>query len=397
VSATTERPTAEIEPTRPATGPHVTHAMARDHELLAGQEARPLSAELSAATPEQRRRLNTRTRDDVLVLLGSMCAALALVWVVYWRLLPFSGVFGFTVASFVVFLLIYAAVLRQRHSRTEIRDRLMSAVVHGGAILVGGVLVLVVVSTVWQGRLALIHPNFYTQDLSHAGPLDPLTKGGILHAVVGTLIEVAITIVITLPLGLLTALYLNEVGGRGARLVRTVVEAMTALPDVLAGLFIYIVLLVALGFPASGFAAAVALSITMLPIVARASEVVLRVVPGGLREASYALGASQWQTLWRVVLPTARPGLATALILGVARGIGETAPVLLTAGYTTYLSANPFTGSMASLPLIAYRLSQSSEQTQVSRAFGAASVLLVLVVLLFMIARLAARHRGVRR
>src|SRR5262249_41332879 len=152
-------------------------------------------------------------------------------------------------------------------------------------------------STVWQGRASLSHPNFFTSDLSHAGPLDPLSVGGALHALVGTLIEVAITVVITLPLGVLTAVYLNEVGGRFSRVVRSVVEAMTARPDVVAGLFVYIVLLITLGLPASGLAAAVALSITMLPITARAAEVVLRVVPGGLREASLALGASQWRTV----------------------------------------------------------------------------------------------------
>ena len=119
---------------------------------------------------------------------------------------------------------------------------------------------------------------------------------------------------------------MTEVGGRFARVVRTVVEAMTALPSIVAGLFIYTVLILGLGFPRSGFAAAMALSVMMLPIIARASDVVLRVVPGGLREASLALGASRWRTVWHVVLPTARPGLATALILGVARGIGETSP-----------------------------------------------------------------------
>jgi phosphate transport system permease protein len=377
-----------------AAGPHVAHDLPEDHRLFAGQASHPLGYHMSAATPEQRRELRGRTLDDRLSLIGAALAALALVWVVYWQLLPLSGMFGFVVCWYAAFLLIYALVSRQRHARPVVRDRLMAAVVHGGAIVVGGTLLLVVVSTLWQGRGALAHLNFFTSDLSHAGPLDPLSVGGVLHAVVGTLIEVAITIVITLPLGVLTAVYLNEVGGGFARVVRTVVEAMTALPDVLAGLFVYIVLLVTLGLPTSGFAAAVALSITMLPITARAAEVVLRVVPGGLREASLALGASQWRTVWRVVLPTARPGLATALILGVARGIGETAPVLLTAGYTTYMTYNPFNGSMTSLPLLAFRLSQSSQHTQVQRAFGAASVLLVLVVLLFVIARLAARHRG---
>ena len=375
-------------------GPHVAHDLPEEHRLFAGEAAHPLGYHMSAATPEQRRELRSRTLDDRLSLIGSALAAFALMWVVYWQLLPFSGMFGFVVSWYAAFLLIYALVSRQRHAGPVVRDRLMAAVVHGGAIVVGGTLLLVVISTLWQGRDALAQLNFFTSDLSHTTLLSPLSVGGLLHAVVGTLIEVAITIVITLPLGVLTAVYLNEVGGRFARVVRTVVESMTALPDVLAGLFVYIVLLVTLGLPASGFAGAVALSITMLPITARTAEVVLRVVPGGLREASLALGASQWRTVWRVVLPTARPGLATALILGVARGIGETAPVLMTTGYTAYLNYNPFNGSMTSLPLLAWHLSQASQHTEVQRAFGAASVLLVLVVLLFVIARLAARHPG---
>ncbi|HEX4702445.1 MAG TPA: phosphate ABC transporter permease PstA [Pseudonocardiaceae bacterium] len=367
------------------------HGMPADEEVIAGEQS--IGYRMAAATPEQRRVLRTRTLDDRLSLVGAAAAAFALVWLLYSRLLPLSGSFGFIVCWYVVFLLIYALVCRQRHAMVAVWDRLMAAVVTGGAVVVGGTLVLVVISTLWQGRNALAHLNFFTTDFRFTGPLTGLTVGGVLHAVVGTLVEIAIVIAITLPLGVTTAIYLNEVGGRAARVVRAVVEAMTALPDVLAGLFVYIVLLVTLGLPASGFAAAVALSITVLPIVARAGEVVLRVVPGGLREASLALGASQWQTVWRVVLPTARPGLATALILGVARGIGETAPVLLTAGYTTYTNFNPFNGSMTSLPLLSYRLSQSSEHNQVDRAFGAASVLLVLVVLLFVIARLAVRHR----
>jgi phosphate transport system permease protein len=301
------------------------------------------------------------------------------------------------VSWFALFLVLYAVVTGMRHGRAQIVDRLMAAVVHAAAIIVGGTLALVVVSTVVQGIPALSHLNFFVTDLSHAGPLDPLTVGGVLHAVVGTLIEVAITVIITLPLGVLTAVFLNEVGGRLANFVRTVVEAMTALPDVVAGLFVYIVLLVALGLPASGFAAAIALAITMLPITARAAEVVLRVVPGGLREAGLALGSSQWRTVWHVVLPTARAGLATALILGVARGIGETAPVLLTSSYSTFLNADPVSGPMVSLPFFVYEMALQPEQVQVQRAFGGATVLLVLVVLLFVTARALARGRGGRR
>lgn len=392
----TETTTELTAPTehRTLTREHVAYDLPGNDELVAGGESRSLGYLMSAATPERRRSLSRTTLDDRLAVLGSAAAALALDWVVYWQLLPFSGIVGFVVSWYAVFLVLYGMVSALRHGRPLVVDRLMSAVVHGAAVVVGGALLLVVVSTVWQGSAAIVHANFFTSDLRHAGPLDPLTVGGALHALVGTLIEVAITVVITLPIGVSTAVYLNEIGGRFARVVRSVVEAMTALPDVVAGLFVYIVLLVTLGLPASGFAAAVALAITMLPITARAAEVVLRVVPGGLREASLALGASQWRTVWRVVLPTARPGLATALILGVARGIGETAPVLLTAGFTNYLNFNPLNGPMVSLPLFIYQSALLPEHVEVQRAFGAAIELLVLVVLLFVAARALAGRRG---
>ena len=215
-------------------------------------------------------------------------------------------------------------------------------------------LVFIVLYTIFRGAKALVHLNFYTQDLHSTTPLDPLTKGGVLHAIVGTLIEVAIAMAIAVPLGLLTAVFLNEVPGRLNRLVRTVVDAMTALPDILAGLFIYATLILIFGLGLSGLAAACALAVTVLPIVCRAAYVVLRLVPGGLTEASYALGSGQWRTVWHVTLPTARSGLATAVILGAARAIGETAPVLLTAGATNYLNFNPASGPMMSLPLLAF-------------------------------------------
>jgi phosphate transport system permease protein len=189
---------------------------------------------------------------------------------------------------------------------------------------------------------------------------------------------------------------MSEIGGRGARLVRAVVEAMTALPSIVAGLFIYTVGLVYLGLPSSGFAAALALAVMALPIMARASDVVLRVVPGGLREASYALGATQWQTVWKVVLPTARPGLATALILGVARAVGETSPVLLTSGASTFMNTDPFTNPMNSLPLFVYASVVSGNPNAEVRAYAAATVLLFVVLTLFILARLVVKERKAR-
>jgi len=154
------------------------------------------------------------------------------------------------------------------------------------------------------------------------------------------------------------------------------------------GLFVYATLILIFGWGFSGRAAGCALAITVLPIVCRTSDVVLRLTPGGLTEASYALGSGQWRTVLFVTLPTARSGLATAVILGTARAIGETSPVLLTAGATGDLNLNPLHGPMMSLPLLAYLSVLQPQQTVVTRGFGAASALLILVVLLFIIARI---------
>ena len=183
------------------------------------------------------------------------------------------------------------------------------------------------------------------------------------HAIVGTFIQISIALAISIPLGIVTALFLNEIGGRFARFVRTIVDAMTALPSIVAGLFIYSALILGLGAQRSGFAAALAITIMMLPIMIRASDVVLRLVAGNLREASYALGASQWRTVWDVVLPTARSGLVTAIILATARGIGETSPVLLTSGITRVMNVDPFNGPMISLPLQVFTFVASPSRT----------------------------------
>jgi phosphate transport system permease protein len=250
-----------------------------------------------------------------------------------------------------------------------------------------------IVFTFLRGVEALTHVNFFVEDMSGVRPTSSLDHGGIGHAIVGSMIEIGIAVLFALPLGVGTAIFMNEVGGKSARLVRTVVDAMTALPSIVAGLFIYTVLIVTFGVSRSGFAAACAIFVMILPIIARASDVVLRVMPGGLREASLALGASKWQTVRKVVLPTVRPGLATALILGIARGVGETSPVLLTSGATTFFNFNPFNGPMNSLPLFVFTAVRSGEPLFIARGFGAAAVLLALVLILFVVTRFLARTK----
>lgn len=344
------------------------------------------------------RRLSGINRDDVLGVVGSLVGSLALTWLLYERLLPLSGPLGFVVFWYVTFLLLQLAILSQGRDRQDVVDRMVRIVCTTAAAALVSALAYVIVYTLFRGWRAVVHTNFWTETMSTTGPLDPLTSGGAWHAMVGTIEQVGLALFFSVPLGIATAIYLNEVGGRAARVVRTVVDAMTALPSIVAGLFIFSTLILTLHVEKSGFAAAVAISIMMLPIVTRAAEVVLRLVPGGLREASLALGASQWKTVWSVVLPTARSGLATAVILAVARGIGETAPVLLTSGVTAEFNANPFHGPQMSLPLYILTYVRYPQPAMIARAYGAALVLLVLVLALFAVARiLGGRKPGSRR
>jgi phosphate transport system permease protein len=340
------------------------------------------------AARETRRSLGTIRPSDIAALVGSAISAIALTTLLFFRLLPLSGVLGFIVVAYLLFLAIYTLILSSDETWPTVRDRLASVVVHSLAGIMLAALAFVISYTFWRGKTALAHLNFFTQDMSRTGPLDPLTKGGITHAVVGTLWEIGIALAITVPLGIVCAVFLNEIPGRFTRFVRTICEAMTALPSIVAGLFIYATIILSLGVEKSGLAAGLAISVEMLPIIIRASDVVLRLVPGTLREAALGVGASQWRTVWNVVLPTTRSGLTTAVILGTARGIGETSPVLLTAGFTSRFNADPLHGPMNSLPLATFFFVKSPEPNMIARGFGTATVLMALVLLLFITARL---------
>jgi phosphate transport system permease protein len=373
-----------------------------------GQQPPPGEAEVAGAAPEaapeaaarttvprrpttpttqRRRRTTVLRRTDWFALLGAFAAASAATGVLWTEIGPFTGVLGYVVVTWLVLVGCYALLVSFDENRTAVRDRVGSFVVHSLGLVLLAALVFVVGYTLARGWRAVIHLNFVTQDLRSALAQDPLSKGGVLHAIVGTLIELGIALGVAVPLGLLAAVYLHEVPSRLSRFIRTVVEAMTALPDIIAGLFIYATLILVFHLGPSGLAAASALAVTILPIIIRAADVVLRLVPGSLKEASFALGASRWRTTWHVLLPTARSGLATAVILGAARAIGETSPVLLTAGATGYMNLNPLHGSMMSLPLLAYTSVASPEPNEIARGFGAAAILLILVLVLFAVAR----------
>ncbi|MFD4975168.1 phosphate ABC transporter permease PstA [Streptomyces sp. NPDC058424] len=351
------------------------------------EDSAPPGAPAPAELPDQPRRIGGATRSSVLALCGAALSGLCTAVLLFGQLAPFSGLLGFTVTAYLAFLACYAVLTGLEEDGQAVRDRVMTVVLWTAATLLFLTLALVVGFTAWRGHEALGHLNFLTEDMQSTGPLDPLNHGGIAHAMLGTLIQMTIALAITVPLGLACAVYLNQIPGRFSRFVRTIVEAMTALPSIVAGLMVYAIWILSLGMQKSGLAAGFAISVMMLPIVIRAADVVLRLVPGTLTEAAEALGAPRWRTVWHVVLPTSRSGLATAVILGTARGIGETSPVLLTAGYIAAINANPTEGPMISLPLAVFTLVKSPEPTYIARGFGAAAVLMALVLVLFAIAR----------
>ena len=337
---------------------------------------------------EERRAVKGLRVRDWLYYLGAGLGAVSSTAFLLGQVLPFSGAIPFVLISYALFLVYFAILVSLDDNGQAVADRMVSVTVNSLALLVFGTLVFIVVFTVGRGSTALANWNFISQDMSLAGPLDPLTDGGITHAIVGSLTQIAIALVVTVPLGLTTAVYLNEIQSKSSRFVRTIVEAMTALPSIVAGLFIYATAILVLGIQKSGLAAALAISVMMLPIMIRASDVVLRLVPSTLKEASLGLGASNFKTTMMVTLPTARSGLTTAIILATARGVGETSPVLLTSGFTAALNLDPLQGPMISLPLAIFEFVKSPEPTMIARGFGTAAVLMLLVLVLFALARL---------
>ena len=326
--------------------------------------------------------------EDKFDIIGGAVAGLSLSTLIFGWFTPLTSEIGWVLISYLLFLGTYGLLISLRSNWLDVQDRLMTVVLYSGGALIVGSLIFVVIFTLIRGQEALANSNFFVQTMETAGPLDPLTMGGVSHAIVGTLIQITIALIITIPLGITTAVFLNEVGGPFARFVRTISDAMTALPSIVAGLFVYAAIITLITHQRSGFAASLAITVMMLPIVIRASDVVLRLVPGTLREASLALGASKWQTVRNVVLPTAKSGLVTAVILGTARGIGETSPVLLTSGITSVMNLNPFSGPMISLPLQVFDFVKSPEPNMIARGFGTAAVLLIVVLALFTAARI---------
>jgi len=235
--------------------------------------------------------------------------------------------------------------------------------------------------------------NLFIQDMSATSVDAEIGKGGLLHAITGTVIMVAIALVVAMPIGILTAIYLTEIKGKFARPIKFLVQAMSGVPSIVAGLFILSAFVYPITGALSGFAGSLALMILMIPTIARTSEEVLLLIPSDLREAGVALGGTQWRTVALIVIPAAKSGLVTALILGIARVAGETAPLVLLTGGGESVNLNPFSGPMGSLPMYIWKCFGQGTEESITRAWSGILVLLVIVLALFTAARFLSERK----
>ena len=303
---------------------------------------------------------------------------------------PLAGLAG--VALVAVPLQVAVSVARSaRHGSVAARNDVATSLI-GSAFLLLMTPWLSVLYTVVRRGYEAISWNFLTDDMRVTAPDAELGLGGIAHAIVGTGVMVLIATAVSVPLGILSGIYVTEIRGRFTKLVRFIVQAMSGVPSIVAGLFIYSTLVI-YNKSYSGFAGALALAVLMIPTVARTAEEVLKLVPEELRFAGYALGSTQASNVFRVVLPTVRSGLVTSAILGVARVAGETAPLLMTAQVFLATKGNPFDGPLGSLPVVIFSFFQNGADNAVTRAWGASTVLMVLIMFLFALARAVSADR----
>jgi phosphate transport system permease protein len=327
---------------------------------------------------------------------GILAASFVVVGLVFGVLAMASGsafnIAGWAVVAALVYLVLITAISSLIEGNRKGVDRLVTGVVTV-AFAVAMVPLVSVAWTVIVNGVAGINAEFFTSSMRNVVG----EGGGALHAIIGTLLVTLAAAVISIPIGLFTAIYLVEygAGNRLARGITFLVDVMTGIPSIVAGLFAYALFALFLG-PGirMGIMGAIALSVLMIPVVVRSSEEMLRLVPNELREAAYALGVPKWLTISKVVLPTAIAGITTGVMLSISRVIGETAPLLLTAGVATSMNYNLFEGRMATLPVFAY--SQYMNQgipasAFIDRAWAAALVLIVIVMLLNLVARLVAK------
>lgn len=291
----------------------------------------------------------------------------------------------------VLFALALYLVSYSVEGRRKAKDRFVTVMVSSAF----GIAVVPLVSlayTVISKGAARFDIDFFTMSMRNVVG----EGGGALHAIVGTLEITGLATLFSVPLGIMAAIYLIEYGrGRLAKAVTFFVDVMTGVPSIVAGLFAYALFVIFFGPGVRmGLGGAIALSVLMTPVVIRATEEMLKIVPNELREAAYALGVPKWLTILKVVLPTALAGIATGIMIAIARVIGETAPLLLIAGFTASMNYNPFDERMATLPVFvftSYANQGVDTQAYLDRAWAGALTLMLIVMLLNLAARLVSK------
>lgn len=307
-----------------------------------------------------------------------------------------SGEFNIVAAVFlgaVLFNILIFTVSNLVEGVRQAKDRLVTSLVSTAFIVALLPLISLVYTVLVNGSARFFDITFFTSSMRNVTG----EGGGALHGIVGTLLITAMTVVISVPIGLLTAIYLVEYGrGHVARAITFFVDVMTGIPSIVAGLFAFAVFSLLFDDPGIrfGFGGSIALSLLMIPVVVRSSEEMLKLVPNELREASYALGVPKWLTIVKIVLPTSIAGITTGVTLAIARVIGETAPLLLIAGFTQSMNYDLFSDRMMSLPVFVYNQYANpgaDVQPYLDRAWAGALTLIVIVMALNLIARLIAK------
>ena len=334
-------------------------------------------------------------KDLMTDLLGVLFTVLSTLAIVGFS--PLKGKLGFVLTLIVMSIVTTSTISGFKKDRKAAVNASTSVFVYIAASFVLIALASVIYEIFRLGATQLSPGAMFTQDMSETASESPLTEGGLIHAVIGTFYVVTFATILSTPIGILTALYIVEVKGRYAGLVRFFVQAMSGVPSIVAGLFIFAVWMIQLGNAYSGIAGAFALTVLMIPTVARTSEEVLKLIPSDLREAGLALGATQWRTVAMVVIPAARSGLITAVILGIARVVGETAPLLLTIGGADAINLNPTQGNMSAFPYYVWKNLLIGSENAISRAWQGVFVLMVIVFIFFALARYFGAAKGSRK
>lgn len=320
--------------------------------------------------------------ENIMIILAAFGLAGASV-----RLTGLNGKLGFFISLFISLLVLNFGFHFMKRGSAAAKDSLLKVFTVMAIVLTLIPIVSIIATVVSKGYKGL-HWGLLTKDMALASVNDPIAAGGLLHALLGTIIMVGGALIISFPIGVLTALYLTEIRGSLTRPIRFLVQAMSGVPSIVAGLFILSSLVYPVTNALSGLMGSLALTILMIPTIARTSEEMLLLISNELREAGVALGGTQWRTVAGVVLPAARSGLVTAIILGVARIIGETAPLLLVSGGGDSVNLNPAEGAMGSLPYYIWKAFLTGGTPEAfARAWGGMLVLLAFIFILFGLAR----------